>query len=188
MIYLQLFLSFLKVGVLGFGGGMAIISLIEREVTRYGWLTQTEFVDIVAISQVTPGPIGVNCATYVGYTTTGTVWGSLIATIAVTLPGILAMFSLAILYLKIRDRWSNNRTYRYTMYTIRCLVVLLIGLAAYRLMTPASFIDGSSWLIFGIVLTGMLTPLLRKNKATNLLSHPILLILLAGLIGLLLYH
>ena len=63
MLYLQLFLSFLKIGFLGFGGGMAIISLIQQEVLRYGWATEQEFVDMVAISQVTPGPIGMNCAT-----------------------------------------------------------------------------------------------------------------------------
>ena len=71
MIYLQLFLSFFKIGLFGFGGGLAILSLIEMEVERYGWMNQQEFVDIVAVSQVTPGPIGINCATYVGYTTAG---------------------------------------------------------------------------------------------------------------------
>ena len=68
MIYLQLFLSFFKIGLFGFGGGLAILSLIEMEVESNGWMSQQEFVDIVAVSQVTPGPIGINCATYVGYT------------------------------------------------------------------------------------------------------------------------
>ena len=70
MIYLQLFISFFKIGLFGFGGGLAILSLIQHEVLAYGWMSEQEFVDIVAISQVTPGPIGVNCATYVGYTAT----------------------------------------------------------------------------------------------------------------------
>lgn len=187
MLYLQLFLSFLKVGVLGFGGGMAVVSLVEREVTRYGWMSQTEFVDIVAISQVTPGPIGVNCATYVGYTATGNALGSLLATTAVVLPGVLIMFVLALLYMRIRDRWSGNIIYQYTMLAIRCMVVVIIGLAAYRLMTPASFIDYRSWIIFGAVLLSMLTPLMAKNRLTDLLSHPILLIALCGLIGFFLY-
>ena len=76
MIYWQLILSFLKIGLFGFGGGLAVISLIQHEVLSYGWMTEQEFVDIVAISQVTPGPIGINCATYVGYTATGSVWVS----------------------------------------------------------------------------------------------------------------
>ena len=91
MVYLQLFISFLKVGFLGFGGGMAIISLIQREVEEHHWMTQTEFVDIVGISQVTPGPIGMNCATYVGYTATGTIWGSLLASFAIVVPSIIIM-------------------------------------------------------------------------------------------------
>ena len=81
MIYLQLFLSFFKIGLCGFGGGLAILSLIQMEVEQYGWMSQQEFVDIVAVSQVTPGPIGINCATYVGYTTAG-LWGSVLATFA----------------------------------------------------------------------------------------------------------
>ena len=70
---MELFISFLKIGLLGFGGGMSIIALIQIEVTNHGWMTETEFLDIVGISQVTPGPIGMNCATYVGYTATGSV-------------------------------------------------------------------------------------------------------------------
>ena len=67
MLYLQLFISFFKIGLFGFGGGYAILSLIQHEIETYGWMTQQEFVDIVAVSQMTPGPIGINSATYVGY-------------------------------------------------------------------------------------------------------------------------
>ena len=77
MIYLQLFYTFFKIGLFGFGGGYAMLSMIQGEVvTRYGWVTSQEFTDIVAISQMTPGPIGINAATYVGFTSTGSVWGS----------------------------------------------------------------------------------------------------------------
>lgn len=76
MIYLQLFYTFFKIGLFGFGGGYAMLSMIQGEVvTRYGWVTSQEFTDIVAISQMTPGPIGINAATYVGFTSTGSVWG-----------------------------------------------------------------------------------------------------------------
>ena len=71
MIYLQLFYTFFKIGLFGFGGGYAMLSMIQGEVvTRYGWVTSQEFTDIVAISQMTPGPIGINAATYVGFTST----------------------------------------------------------------------------------------------------------------------
>ena len=79
MIYLQLFYTFFKIGLFGFGGGYAMLSMIQGEVvTRYGWVTSQEFTDIVAISQMTPGPIGINAATYVGFTSTGSVWDRLL--------------------------------------------------------------------------------------------------------------
>ena len=93
MIYLNLFWAYLKIGLFGFGGGYAMLSLIQHEaveVIHYGesqpWLSSQEFTDIVAISQMTPGPIGINSATYIGYTTTGSIWGAIVATFAVCLP------------------------------------------------------------------------------------------------------
>ena len=98
MLYLQLIMSFFKIGLFGFGGGLAVISLIQHEVLAYGWMTEKEFVDIVAISQVTPGPIGINCATYVGYTATQSVLGSVIATGALVLPSLIIMLTLCKVY------------------------------------------------------------------------------------------
>lgn len=187
MLYLQIFLSFLKTGLLGFGGGMAILSLIQHEVLRYGWMTETEFADIVAISQVTPGPIGINCATYVGYTVTGSVWGSVVATAAVVLPSLIIMLALCAIYARVKAHWSQTRTFKICMRIIRVLMVVLIAHAAYSLMTPTLFLDWKSWTIFGVTLVLMLTPLITKNKVTNILSHPILLICLAGAVGYLIY-
>ena len=80
MTYLYLFWSFLKIGMFGFGGGYAMLSLIQHEVVdKYGWLTPKQFTDLVAVSQMTPGPIGINSATYVGYSVTGNVWGAALA-------------------------------------------------------------------------------------------------------------
>ena len=87
MIYLQLLLSYLKIGFFGFGGGYAMLSLIQNEiVVQRGWLTSEQLTDIIAISQVTPGPIAINSATYVGYAVTGTVWGAALATLAACIP------------------------------------------------------------------------------------------------------
>ena len=85
MIYLELFLAFFKIGIFGFGGGYAMLSLIQSEVVvSHGWITSSEFADIVAISQMTPGPISINCATYIGYTASGgSVLGSALATLGV---------------------------------------------------------------------------------------------------------
>lgn len=185
MIYLQLFLSFLKIGLLGFGGGMAIISLIQAEVERYSWMSQTEFVDVVAISQMTPGPIGINCATYVGYTSTGSIWGSVVATGAIILPSLVIMLIISALYFKIQGKWSENKVYQWVMLVIRAMVIGLIASAAVKLMSPESFIDRWSWLLFACVFTLTLLPL--SFPKLKKISHPILLIILAGIAGFCIY-
>ena len=91
--YLKLIWAYLKIGLFGFGGGYAMLSLIEREVVGSGWITSQMFTDIVAISQMTPGPIGINSATYIGYVVTGSVWGSIVATFTVVLPPFLLVLS-----------------------------------------------------------------------------------------------
>ena len=95
MIYLQLFLSYLKIGFFGFGGGYAMLSLIQNEmVTRHGWMTATELADIVAVSQMTPGPIAINCATFVGYRECG-LRGAAAATVGMVLPSFLIIFFIS---------------------------------------------------------------------------------------------
>lgn len=194
MIYWQLFLAFMRVGFLGFGGGMAIISLIRSEVLEHGWMTDQEFVDIVAISQMTPGPIGMNCATYVGYTATGSVWGSLLASFAIILPSLIIMSVICRIYDKLQAKWSENKVYQTAMRIIRILVVLLVAYAAWSLMNPASFIDSRSWVIFALVLVCSILPdmtaktRLKGSRAVNIVSHPMLLILLAGALGYLMYY
>lgn len=194
MIYLQLFLSFLKIGLFGFGGGLAILSLIQHEVETMGWLTQSEFVDIVAISQVTPGPIGINCATYVGYTATGNVLGSIVATSAIVLPSLVIMLALCKIYFVLNTRFQQIPYFQNTMHFLRLSVLGLIAAAALCLMTPTSFIDWRSWVIFIIVCVLTILPQfitkssMRIKKITNVLSHPILLIILAGIAGYVIYH
>ena len=198
MIYLQLFLSFLKIGLFGFGGGLAIFSLIQHEIEKYGWMTQEEFVDILAISQVTPGPIGINCATYVGYTATGNVWGSLLATTAIVIPSLVIMLSICKVYFVISSRFQRNIYFTRTMHMLRLSVLGLIGAAALLLMKPVgqpsvSFIDGSSWIIFAVTCLLTIAPMFIKKSANplksalNILSHPILLIILAGVAGYFIY-
>ena len=198
MIYLQLFLSFLKIGLFGFGGGLAIFSLIQHEVEQYGWMTQEEFVDILAISQVTPGPIGINCATYVGYTATGNIWGSLLATTAIVIPSLVIMLSICKVYFVISSRFQHNIYFTRTMHMLRLSVLGLIGAAALLLMKPVgqpsvSFIDGSSWLIFAVTCLLTIAPMFIKKSANplksalNIISHPILLIILAGVAGYIIY-
>ena len=200
MIYLQLFLSFLKIGLFGFGGGLAILSLIQHEVESHGWMTQEEFVDIVAVSQVTPGPIGINCATYVGYTATDSVWGSVLATLAIVLPSLVIMLLICKAYFYINARFQHNIYFTRTMCTLRLSVLGLIAAAALALMTPVSFIDWRSWMIFAIACVITIIPQFIKKSDSNgnmvvlvarrslqILSNPILLIILAGIAGYLIY-
>ena len=205
MIYLQLFLSFLKIGLFGFGGGLAIFSLIQHEIEKYGWMTQEEFVDILAISQVTPGPIGINCATYVGYTATGNVWGSLLATTAIVIPSLVIMLTICKVYFVISSRFQRNIYFTRTMHMLRLSVLGMIGAAALLLIKPinqpsVSFIDWRSWTIFVIACIITIVPLFLKvfqskglkihsvwRKSLQIISNPILLIILSGVVGYLIY-
>ena len=143
MIYLQLFLSFLKIGLFGFGGGLAILSLIQHEVETYGWMTQEQFVDIVAVSQSTPGPIGINSATYVGYTAMvnagyAPAWGvlgSLLSTFAVVLPS----FALMLFISKFLMKHRSNPSVEHVFSGLRPAVVGLIAAATLLLMNSENF-------------------------------------------------
>ena len=174
MIYLQLLYVYLKVGIFGFGGGYAMLSLIQLEVVdRHHWLTLSEFTDVVAISQMTPGPIGINSATYIGYTVTGSVWGSVIATAAVCLPSFLLVLLISYFF----ARFRNNRYVNAAFTGLLPASVGLIAAAALLLMNRENFVDYKSLFIFAAAF--FLTWRYRV--------HPILMICLAGLGGLLLY-
>ena len=174
MIYLQLFYVYLKIGFFGFGGGYAMLSLIQNEiVVRNGWLTNAELTDIIAISQMTPGPIAINSATYIGYTVTGNIWGSMLATVAVCLPSLTIMLAVTRFYLKLR----NNRYVTGAMAGMQPMVIGMIVAAALILLTPDTFIDWKSWVIFGLCFV------LSVRKV-----NPILLIVASGVAGVVLYY
>lgn len=174
---LQLVWSYLKIGFFGFGGGYAMLSLIHSEVVvRNEWLTNGEFSDIIAISQMTPGPIALNSATYIGYEVAG-VLGSMVATTAVCIPALTLMMLLTRFFLKLH----NNRYVQSVVLAMRPVVVGMIMSAALLLVFPhsddgRSFIDGWSWLIFALALLG-------SAKKIN----PILLIVVSGIAGVVIY-
>lgn len=171
MIYLELFVSFLKIGIFGFGGGYAMLSLIQNEVVEaHNWLSNQQFTDIVAISQMTPGPIAINSATYIGYTVTGNIWGSVLATAAVCLPPLVIMALITKFYIAFR----SNRHVGNVMSGLKPMVVGMIGAAAFLLMTPANFPNTGSVMIFAAALI-----------ASMLKVNPILLIVLSAAAGIL---
>lgn len=107
MIYWQIFKTFFKIGLFNFGGGYPMISFIQNEVVfKHAWLSNAEFTDIVAVSQMTPGPVGINMATYTGYAASGDVWGSVAATAAVCLPSFVIMILITRYFLTHRQNAS----------------------------------------------------------------------------------
>ena len=182
MIWFQLLYVYLKVGILGFGGGYAMLSLIQADVVdRYHWITLQEFTDIVAISQMTPGPIGINSATYIGYTAilnagyspTVSILGSCLTTAAVCLPSFFLVLSISMAF----SKFKHNKYVEAAFVGLRPATVGLIAAAALLLMNIENFIDYKSFLLFGAAFF-----LTWRYKI-----HPILMILLAGVAGLFLY-
>lgn len=174
MIYAQLFWVFLKIGLFGFGGGYAMLSLIQYEVVdKYGWLTLPEFTDIVAISQMTPGPIGINSATYIGYSATGSSWGAVIATFAVCLPSFILVLLISCFYVRFRKNKYVNAAFT----GLRPMTVALIAAAALLLMNRENFIDYKSFFIFAGAFY-----FTWKHHV-----HPIKTIILSGIAGIILY-
>ncbi|MFI3277410.1 MAG: chromate transporter [Rikenellaceae bacterium] len=178
MVLLKLFYSYLKIGFFGFGGGYAMLSLLYSEVVvRNEWITNSELADIVAISQMTPGPIAINSATYVGYTVAG-FWGSVVATTAVSLPALTLMIIATKFFFKLR----RNIYVESVMHSMRPVVIGMIGSAVMMLMFPlegegANFIDAWSWAIFAVVF-------FAAYRKVSL----VLLITLSAVAGILIYY
>lgn len=177
MIYIQLFLSFLQVGALSFGGGYAAMPLIQEQVVNsHSWLTMTEFTNLITIAEMTPGPIAINAATFVGTQIAG-VLGAVIATLGCILPSCIVVTLLAYIYMKYR----NMSLLQGTLASLRPAVVAMIAKAGITILISAFFLDGTVTFIrqnvcismiffFGIALI-----LLRKFKV-----NPILAMVLCG--------
>ena len=187
ILFIKLFWFFLIIGLFTFGGGYAMLSLIQTQVVvSHNWLTESAFTDIVAISQMTPGPIGINCATYVGYEVAG-ILGSMTATLAVMLPSFLIVLTLVKFYTK----FKGNKVFEGVMSWLRPAVVGLIGAAALILMfkvnwngavpglsvVKENFSDWTSWILFAAAVVASLF----------FKIGPIPIIIAGGLLGLLIY-
>ena len=168
MLYLQLIFTFMKISLFSFGGGYAILAMIQQEVVlRHGWVTQTEFQDIVAISQMTPGPIAINAATFIGYRKAG-FFGSVFCTLGVILPSVIIMLIITISYMKLKHKpWFNAIFKR-----LRILAIGLIA-AAGILIGQGSLVDYFS---IGVFILALIVSWRYK-------PNPMLLMLGAGIIG-----
>ena len=169
---LKLFLTFLKIGAFSFGGGYAMLPLIEREiVTNNNWINGSEFLDIIGISQMTPGPIAINSATFVGYKING-ILGSVFATLGVVSVSFL-LVSIATHYI---IKFKNSTLLKSALLGMRPALIGLI-ISAFLSLAKTSYIDIKSIIIGGFILL-----LSLKTKI-----HPILIIFIAALCGILLY-
>lgn len=190
LILLKLFITFTKIGIFNFGGGYAMLSLIQDEVVHKNhWLTTAEFTDIVAISQSTPGPIGINCATYTGYTAVVNeglpawvgVIGALIASLSIMwLPFILM---IAISHYLIKNKDSRHVKSIFAM--LRPAIVGLLAAAAIMLMSVENF--GSPSQNTFVFIVSIIIFLFAFIGTRLFKVHPILMILLCGVAGLLIY-
>lgn len=199
-IYLKLIWAYIKIGVFGFGGGYAMLSLVEKSVVEPGWISEQMFTDIVAISQMTPGPIGINSATYIGYVAPGSVdaaysgflWGvlgSVLCTLAVTVPSFIMVLYASHFIRKHQESGAIKAIFS----GLRPVVVGLIASAAIMLMNAANFNpNGVTWQLCASIAICVAAfclawfPIPYKGKKIKI--HPIMIIILAGVTGFILYY
>jgi len=167
-----LFISFLKVGLFGFGGGFSMVPLVQKEVVDvHGWLTNSEFIDILAMGNSLPGPIAVKLSFFIGFKQAS--WlGGLTAITAMSLPGALGILVLGSLFLKYKDHPRLHGLF----YGIRPIVIAMLGVLVYSLF-PKSVVDWKTGIIMGgaFLLMGFLN------------VHPIFMIIAGGIIGMIIF-
>lgn len=189
MIYLKLIWSYLKIGLFGFGGGYAMLALIEREIVGPGWITEQTFTDIVAISQMTPGPIGINSATYIGYVAPGIdnptfatpLWG-ILGSIICTLTVVLPSYFLVLFMSHYIRRHKESAVVKGVLAGLRPICVGLIASAALLLMNSANFGTETYQITWSIAICAAAFAAVYFAKI-----HPILVIILAGVSGLIIF-
>lgn len=178
MIYLTLFLTFLKIGAFTFGGGYAMLPLIQKDVTAHGWMTMEELVNFIAVSESTPGPFAVNVSTYVGMTTGG-LFGAFCATFGVVLPS----FAIILIIAKFFAKFSKNTYVNGCMNGLRPAVIGMIAAAVLSVGQSVFFANGISGEVFKsprFIVSGVI--FVTMAVAVKKL-HPIAVILISAALG-----
>lgn len=175
--YLRLFLTMLKIGLFTFGGGYAMIALLENEfVSKKGWIEKDEFLDMVAIAESTPGPIAINAATYIGYKMYG-ILGSLVATVAVCIPSFTIIYTISLFF----DAFLSLTLVAYAFRGIQVCVIYLILSAGWKLLRQMQKNTLSILILSAVILCMVAFSLLSVNFST------VFYILLSGALGVLIY-
>lgn len=192
MIYLKLFFSFFKIGLFSFGGGYAMIPLIQKEIEINGWLSASEFIDIISVSEMTPGPIAVNTATFVGYKTAGFL-GGLVSTLGVSLPSLILILVVSGFFFRMQSKPANIMIF----YGVRPAVTGLITAAAIFVAETAflkSEAVGAQLMhiiskpLSSIDFGGIIILVLSLVALVKFKLHPILTIIGAGVAGVVIYY
>ncbi|KEQ15315.1 hypothetical protein GZ77_01255 [Endozoicomonas montiporae] len=178
MVFINLFFAFFRIGLFSFGGGLAMIPMYLTEVEKHGWMTQSEFMDIVAVSQMTPGPIAVNMASYVGSGAAG--WpGAIVATTALALPSVLVILALT----TVLNRLKNNPRKDAFFFGIKSAAMALIFYAGWLIAsdTLTTSLHDGQWpmAVKGLLIAGGCY--LTRVYWSKL--EPVLLILASGVVG-----
>lgn len=179
MIYLELFINFLKIGAFTFGGGYAMLPLVQEQVMAHGWLTEEELINFIAVSESTPGPFAINISTYVGMETGG-LFGAFCATLGVVFPS----FFIILLIAKCFGHFQESSIIKGCMVGLKPAVIGLIAAAVISTGRTVLFPNGVSvssfssvsFIIPALIFVGMLVLALKK-------VHPIIIIILSGIIG-----
>ncbi len=188
MIYLQLFLTFLEIGAVSFGGGYGMISLIRERFLMYGWLQEVELLNMIAVSESTPGPIAINIATFVG-SSQGGFFGSLVATLGVVTPAFLiillisALVSNLLRFAGVKAFLDGIRPCVIGLILATATTMLLGNLLNFSVISDAVTPDLKSIIIFSVIAASAFGYKLWKKRAPS----PILLIVLSGILGVVLY-
>lgn len=179
MILLDLFWNFLLIGCFSFGGGYAMLPLIDQQVTNQGWMTTEQFTEVIAISGMLPGSIGTNAAAFVGFQTAGLA-GAFVATIGMLLPSLLFILLIG----KFFKKFIDNKIVKYGFYGLRPVIVGLILYAAFKFAFSMEVMTTLSWQSLSFVLMFLISLYFLVFKQT----HPLLIILLSGLCGIIIYY
>jgi chromate transporter len=187
MIYINLFITFFKIGLFTIGGGYAMIPLIQQEVLGNNWLTMTEFVNFLAVAESTPGPFAVNIATFIGMELGG-IFGAIVTTTAVVLPSLIIIVLIAKLFTGFKD----NKWVKGALYGIRPVVIALIASAVVSLMLKGLFLEGADMTSLQTIVNALQFKELLIFAITGLAYfkfklHPIQLVLLSGGLGIIFF-
>ena len=181
MLYLLLFWEFFKTGLFSIGGGLATIPFLMDMATNYDWFTTDELSNMIAVSESTPGPIGINMATYVGFTTGGPI-GSIIATTALVLPSLIIIMIIA----GVLEKFKENRLVKDTFYVLRPAVIGMLAVSFTSMISPLliNFAGQELLEIFNLKAIGLFGLLLFGIMKFK--KHPIIYIAIGAVVGIIL--